>query len=551
MAKLAPIVNNAQFINGIPANGAKLFFYAAGSSTKQTTYADEAGTIPQSNPIILDSRGESAQPVWFTEGLSYNIVFAPSTDSDPPVSPIWDIDDVTGINDSSVTLEQWVASSMTPTYVSATQFTLVGDQTTAFHVNRRIKATVTAGTVYGYISASVFGALTTVTVVLDSGVLDSGLSVVQLGLITANNTSLPKIPNFVTTAMIQNDAVTSDKIIADAILARHISDSALGMNMINGVLLPTVSGNALTMSIKTKAGTDPSATDPVLILFRNVGETLGDYTTISLTAATSFTISSGSTLGSSNNTAFKIWWVGFNDSGTLRLGVVNTVNGSSISPLPQFSIASSIAEGGAGGADSSQVFYTGSAVTSKAYTILGYSTYETGLATAGSYNAIPSRTQLFGIGVTLPAQLVKSVTTSLGTVATGTTTIPADNTIPQITEGDLYLTRPITPSSTTSILEIDVNIGTVSSSITTGMVTAVFQDAIANALACTHTSIGTNSPSSVALKHFMLASSTSSLTFTVRIGGNVAGTTTLNGVSGGQLYGGVLATRITIKEFSA
>jgi hypothetical protein len=193
MAKLSPVILSAQFINGIPANGAKLFTYAAGSSTKQTTYTSITGLTPQTNPIILDSRGEPAQPIWLTEGLSYKFVFTASTDSDPPVSPIWDIDNVTGINDNSASVDQWSASGVTPTYVSATQFTLAGDQTSAFHNKRRIKALVTAGTVYGTIFSSVFGALTTVTVVMDSTPLDSGLSSVQLALLTAVNQSIPSL----------------------------------------------------------------------------------------------------------------------------------------------------------------------------------------------------------------------------------------------------------------------------------------------------------------------------------------------------------------------
>lgn len=190
MAKLAPIFNDAQLISGIPANGAKLFTYVAGSSTKQATYADEGGITPQSNPIILDSRGEPSQPIWLTEGESYKFVFSDATDTDPPTSPIRTIDNVTGINDASIALSQWVDLGFTPTYISATSFSLPGDQTSQYQVYRRIKATITAGTVYGYILTSAYAALTTVTVVLDSGVLDSGLSRVELGLITPDNTSL-------------------------------------------------------------------------------------------------------------------------------------------------------------------------------------------------------------------------------------------------------------------------------------------------------------------------------------------------------------------------
>jgi hypothetical protein len=191
MAKLSPLFNEAQFIDGVPAVGAKVFTYAAGSSTKLATYTTEDGDVAQANPIILNARGEPDSPIWLTEGQTYKFVFTSSTDTDPPTSPIRTIDDVTGVGDNSVTIDQWVVSGVTPTYVSGTQFTLAGDQTSTFQVNRRIKATVTAGTVYGYISASVFGALTNVTVVLDSGALDSGLSAVQLGLLTPDDPSSP------------------------------------------------------------------------------------------------------------------------------------------------------------------------------------------------------------------------------------------------------------------------------------------------------------------------------------------------------------------------
>jgi len=191
MAKLSPVYNWAEDINSIAATGAKVFTYAAGSSTKQTTYTDSAGLVPQSNPIILNARGEPSNPIWLQEGLSYDFVFASSTDTDPPTSPIRTIPDVTGVNDSSITIDQWVASGVTPTYVSATQFTVPGDQTSTFTVGRRVKLLVTAGTVYGFITVSTFVALTTVTVVMDSGTLDSGLNSVQLGLITPDNDSLP------------------------------------------------------------------------------------------------------------------------------------------------------------------------------------------------------------------------------------------------------------------------------------------------------------------------------------------------------------------------
>lgn len=175
---------------GVPRAGAKLFTYVGGSvNTKQTTYTESTGTTPNTNPIILNSDGKIPQPIWLTTGVSYKFVLAPSTDTDPPTSPIDTIDVVTGINDSSASQSEWIAGPA-PTFVSGTSFTLVGDQTTNFAKSRRVKATVTAGTVYGNVTASVFGALTTITVALDSGALDSGLSAISYGIVAAANPSI-------------------------------------------------------------------------------------------------------------------------------------------------------------------------------------------------------------------------------------------------------------------------------------------------------------------------------------------------------------------------
>jgi hypothetical protein len=180
---------------GLPAVGNLLFFYVAGSvNTKQATYTASTGLSANTNPLILNALGEPSTEIWFTEGLAYKVVYAPVGDTDPPSSPIWTIDNLRGINDTTSSQDQWVASGVTPTFVSAVSFTLPGDQTNAFHAGRRVKTTNSGGTIYGTIITSVFGALTTVTVVNDSGALDSGLSAVSLGLLTARDMS---IPNFV------------------------------------------------------------------------------------------------------------------------------------------------------------------------------------------------------------------------------------------------------------------------------------------------------------------------------------------------------------------
>lgn len=86
---------------------------------------------------------------------------------------------------------EWINPALTPTYVSATSFTLAGNQTALYTVGRRVRTFNTGGTVYGTITASAYTTVTTVTVALDSGSLDSGLSEVDVGAMNPANSSLP------------------------------------------------------------------------------------------------------------------------------------------------------------------------------------------------------------------------------------------------------------------------------------------------------------------------------------------------------------------------
>lgn len=147
----------------------------------------------------------------------------------------------------------------------------------------------------------------------------------------------------------------------------------------------------------------------------------------------------------------------------------------------------------------------------------------------------------------LTAQVVN---VQVGASNTGTTQLPSDNTVPQITEGDEYMTLAITPKSATNKLKIDIvcHVAT-SQSSETNVAVALFQDSTANALAVGSTA----SPSAnlirlIVFTHWMAAGTTSSTTFKVRAGGNAAGTTTFNGQTGSNKYGGVIASSITITE---
>lgn len=193
--RLAPAARQQFFdANGNPYSGAKLFTYQAGTTTKQATYTTSSGVTANTNPIVLDTSGRTPYGVWLTQGLEYKFVLAPSTDTDPPTSPLFTEDDLSGVNDSAIALSQWAPSGIDVSYVSDWVFTMAGDQTVAFHPDRRCRFFVTAGTGYGRITSSVFAVgVTTVTMQqeLFGNPLDAGLSSVDLSIITQDNTGLP------------------------------------------------------------------------------------------------------------------------------------------------------------------------------------------------------------------------------------------------------------------------------------------------------------------------------------------------------------------------
>lgn len=153
------------------------------------------------------------------------------------------------------------------------------------------------------------------------------------------------------------------------------------------------------------------------------------------------------------------------------------------------------------------------------------------------------------LSATSNVSVLQVVNTQTGAFATGTTTIPFDDTIPQNTEGDEYMSLSITPKSTSNILIIEVEAQLLNTA-GVALIGALFQDTTANALAACFNWLGPNIGIRLYLRHTMVAGTTSSTTFKLRAGGESAGTTNFNGQGGARKLGGVLASSITITEIS-
>jgi hypothetical protein len=116
--------------NGVPLSGGKLYTYAAGTVTPLATYTDYNAGTANTNPVILNSRGEAT--VWLSTA-AYYFVLKDSTDTQ-----IWTADNVAaapafgnaasfssltvsglttltgGVNLTSVAGTSFIASTFTP-----------------------------------------------------------------------------------------------------------------------------------------------------------------------------------------------------------------------------------------------------------------------------------------------------------------------------------------------------------------------------------------------------------------------------------------------------
>jgi hypothetical protein len=175
---------------------------------------------------------------------------------------------------------------------------------------------------------------------------------------------------------------------------------AAQLNMLNGILTETHASNAATFAVKTLAGADPSASDPVLLV-------MPDNTLFAITAALSIVLAAGATFGNSNAVQFRVWFAITNDGGTPRLVVrLCSTYGVSYSTYAPFGLTNS----SSAAMTSPQIPYTNTvAVTSKPYRLIAFADYDSGLAPAGNYNVSPSRIVLVGSDTPRPGTVLQEL----------------------------------------------------------------------------------------------------------------------------------------------
>lgn len=264
-----------QFIdaNGNPYSGGRLYWYAAGSTTAQDTFTDSTGATANANPVVCDSAGRPQTEVWLTTAKNYKLVFKTSADV-----TIFTEDNIAGINDATLVLDEWIAGP-TPTYVSATSFTLVGDQTSTFLVGRRVKVTDSGGTKYGTIKVSAYTTLTTITLdSQDSDALATPTSAVSYGLFSPTNTSHPVFSDAL--AVVGGSADRSKRLRFEVdglttattrVLTVQDSDDTLVGRATTDTLTnktlttPTLNGNLAGTSISSQADLEAASSTALIV----------------------------------------------------------------------------------------------------------------------------------------------------------------------------------------------------------------------------------------------------------------------------------------------
>ena len=212
-ASLCPVFQEPQFTdNGEFLAGGLLWFYEAGTSTLAISYTDISGTVPWTNPIVLNSRGECAGTIWLKTGDSYRIVLEgrPIYGQTHGVV-ITEHDNITGITSSDAP-EDWVPFPASPTFLSTTSFTVTGDYRSIFIPNRKLRITDSGGvSVHSAISSSFALNVTTVTV---TGLIDSGISLVEYAFVTPDAS-----PDRFDNVLINDDLTVENNAVIDGDLA--------------------------------------------------------------------------------------------------------------------------------------------------------------------------------------------------------------------------------------------------------------------------------------------------------------------------------------------
>jgi hypothetical protein len=220
----------AQFFdsNGTPLAGGLLYVYTAGTTTPATTWTTSAGTVANTNPIVMNAAGRTPFEIWLNSGVTYKFALYTSTnvligtyDNIPA------IDDPTVFNNLiTVTNTNTLIGTSVPPYTS-----YVTGMTLSF-----VPANTNSGAVTldldGLGAKNVFVGSSTA---LSSGDLVAGrIAQIQYDGTRFQLYQSSLADNSVTTAKIVDLNVTTAKLAANAVTTAKITDANVTAAKLSG-----------------------------------------------------------------------------------------------------------------------------------------------------------------------------------------------------------------------------------------------------------------------------------------------------------------------------
>lgn len=539
--------------NGNPAEGYLVYVFLANSTTKTTTYQEFSQDTENTNPIVLDARGEAN--IWLPSNQSYKVTFTTPDDNLPLNDPyptdggIWTVDDVQG-------------------GMSFTTETIIGNRTLTVNDNGKILLA----------DASLSNIVITPPAVADAGAqwivyvirIDSSGNTVTFDPLGATpvdgQTTYPFTRQYQSASFISSGTEfytlnntntralldTNNNIALDTTAATNPAANNYTVYAASGGNSPTLetigSDTNIRAKIKGKGNRGllvSNGSDTTLLQIDDSGTTL-------TSPITSNCISSSSGTDSRTNTVTNAFTVTQVTSGTPAAGIGTGIllQAESADETPSnvgaLQFANSNVTAGSEATYLSVLIRRAGAALAEAYRWTSTGTFKLIQTFAGTAD----RTITYP-DCDLSHFYVNGSFNSSSTAGSTTSTIPVDNTIPQNTEGTQYFSVAYTPTNANNILEIEstVNLSDLSGVLGVTQATyALFSSASANALAAMKVSISQTSGHSVivTVKHTMAAGTTSALTFSTRYGPSTAVSTAI----GAAVYGAITRSTFIIKEFT-
>lgn len=127
------------------------------------------------------------------------------------------------------------------------------------------------------------------------------------------------------------------------------------------------------------------------------------------------------------------------------------------------------------------------------------------------------------------------------------TAIPADDTVPQIDEGDRLMGVSYAPHRVGNRIRVKASV-VISTEFDADVVLALFRDREPDAVAATLVSTRADEVTTISLEHEEVAVSEATQTWSLRIGADDGSAITVNGAAGARLLGGVIPSYLEVFE---